>query len=105
MLKVPKATYSTKTSWKVRVPPSLCPLEGLKRKFFDKEAIAKTYKERLARLAMTHQLQAATLNDSQRLEAYECFVKLEPLGATLRAAVDHYAEYLATARKSMPVRA
>ncbi|MDQ3622149.1 MAG: hypothetical protein M3463_06630 [Verrucomicrobiota bacterium] len=52
-----------------------------------------------------YQLQAAALSDAQRMEASECFAKLEPLGASLRAAVDHYVAYLEKAGKSIDVRA
>ena len=103
ILKVTKVTYSPHAPWMVRIPPSLYQLEGQKKKFFEKEAVAKSYKERLSRLMVNYQLQAAALTDIQRLEAYECFGKLEPLGASLRAAVDHYVAYLAKAGKSIAV--
>jgi len=101
ILKVTKVTYSPSAPWMVRIPPNLWQLEGQKKKFFEKESVAKSYKERLGRLTVNYQLQAAALSDMQRLEAYECFGKLEPLGASLRAAVDHYLAYLAKAGKSV----
>jgi hypothetical protein len=88
----------------VRIPPGLWQLEGQKKKFFAKESVAKAYKDRLTRLTVNYQLQAAALSDTQRMEAFECFAKLEPLGASLRSAVDHYVAYLEKAGKSISVR-
>src|SRR5260221_61149 len=88
----------------VRVPPNLWDVEGQKKKFFATEAVAKAYKDRLSRSMENYQLQASALTDAERLEAFECFAKLEPLAASLRAAVDHYVAYLAQAGKSLKVR-
>jgi integrase len=104
ILKVTKVTYSPHAPWMVRVPPNLWEVEGQKKKFFATEAVAKAYKDRLSRSTVNYQLQAAALTDAQRLEAFECFAKLEPLAASLRAAVDHYVAYLAQAGKSLTVR-
>lgn len=103
VLKVTEVTYSPNAPFMVRVPPGLWELEGQKKKFFAKEAVAKAYKERLARLMVNYQLQAAALSDSQRLEAFECFSKLEAAGASLREAVDHYIAYLERVGKSIEV--
>ena len=59
--------------------------------------MAKAYKDRLSRSTVNYQLQAAALTEALRLEAFECFAKLEPVAASLRAAVDHYVAYLAQA--------
>ena len=83
ILKVTKVTYSPNAPWMVRIPPGLWQLEGQKKKFFDKESVAKSYKERLGRLMVYYQLQAAALTDAQRLEAHDCFGQLEPLRVTL----------------------
>jgi len=104
ILKVTKVTYSPNAPWMVRIPPGLWQLEGQKKKFFDKESVAKSYKERLGRLMVNYQLQAAALTDAQRLEAHDCFGQLEPLGVTLRAAVEHYIGYLSKAGKSVALR-
>lgn len=104
ILKVAKVTYSPNAPFMVRIPPGLWQIEGQKKKFFAKESVAKAYKDRLARLTVNYQLQAAALSDAQRMEAFECFAKLEPLGASLRAAVDHYVAYLEKAGKSIDVR-
>jgi hypothetical protein len=87
ILKVTKVTYSPNAPWMVRIPPGLWQLEGQKKKFFDKESVAKSYKERLGRLMVNYQLQAAALTDAQRLEAHDCFGQLEPLCVTLAAAL------------------
>ena len=104
ILKVSKVTYSPNAPFMVRIPPGLWQLEGQKKKFFAKESVAKAYKDRLTRLTVNYQLQAAALSDTQRMEAFECFAKLEPLGASLRSAVDHYVAYLDKAGKSISVR-
>ena len=104
ILKVTKVTYSPNAPWMVRIPPGLWQLEGQKKKFFDKESVAKSYKERLGRLMVNYQLQAAALTDAQRPEAHDCFGQLEPLGVTLRAAVEHYIAYLSKAGKSVALR-
>ena len=104
VLKVTEVTYSPLAPWMVRVPPGLWPVEGQKKKFFAKESVAKSYRDRLARLMVNYQLQAAALTDAQRLEAFECFGKLDPRGASMRAAVDHYLAHLERAAKSANVR-
>jgi integrase len=87
----------------VRVPPSLQPLEGARKKFFAKEAIAKAYVERLAKQLGDYHSQALGLSDRQKLEASECYRLLEKHDASLFDAVHHYLAYLDQTKRSIPL--
>jgi integrase len=87
----------------VRVPPRLQPLEGARKKFFEKESIAKAYVERLARQLGEYHSQALGLDDRQKLEAAECFRLLGEHGASLRDAAHHYVAYLKQANLSVSI--
>ena len=103
VLKVVKTNYTPNTPWMVRVPPSLQPLEGARKKFFAKEAIAKAYVERLAKQLGDYHSQALGLSDRQKLEASECYRLLEKHDASLFDAVHHYLAYLDQTKRSIPL--
>jgi hypothetical protein len=84
------------------VPKSLHGAEGAQRRFFEKEAIARAYVKRLAKMLGEYQLQARGLNDEQKVEAARCCRLLEKYDAGLLAAV-HYIAYLERANTSVPV--
>ena len=103
VLKVVKTNYTPNTPWMIRVPPSLQPLEGARKKFFAKEAIAKVYVERLAKQLGDYHSQALGLSDRQKLEASECYRLLEKHDASLFDAVHHYLSYVEQTKRSIPV--
>ncbi len=105
VLQVRKVSYSPNTPYLVHVPPSLQSVEGAKRRFFDKEIIAKTYVKRLSQLLGDYQLQALGLTDAQKLEASECFARLEGRNGSLRSAVDSYLQRLEEANRSLSAEA
>jgi hypothetical protein len=49
ILKVVKVNYTPAAPWMVRVPSRLQRVEGARKKFFEKESVAKAYIERLAK--------------------------------------------------------
>ena len=104
-LKIVKVNYTPNAPWMVRLPPRLQRLEGVQKKFFVKESVAKAYVERLARQLGDYQLQALGLNDRQKIEAAECYRLLGKTNASLLEAVRHYLVYLEQANRSMPVSA
>jgi len=63
ILEVRRAPYSPKAPYLVHVPKSLHAAEGAQRRFFEKEAIARAYVKRLAKMLGEYQLQALGLND------------------------------------------
>ena len=103
ILEVRKAPYSPKAPYLVHVPKSLHAAEGAQRRFFEKEAIARAYVKRLAKMLGEYQLQALGLNDEQKVEAARCYRLLEKHDAGLLAAVQHYIAYLEQASASVPV--
>lgn len=102
-LQVRRVSYSPATRYLVHIPPSLQRVEGAKRRFFAKEAVAKNYVKRLSQLLGDYHLQALGLTDAQKLEASECFMRLQGVNGSLRAAVDFYLAHLAEANRSLPV--
>jgi hypothetical protein len=58
VLQVRKVSYCPTSPYLVHVPHSLQNVEGAKRRFFSKEAVAKTYVKRLSHLLGNYQLQA-----------------------------------------------
>ena len=103
ILEVRKAPYSPKAPYLVHVPKSLHAAEGAQRRFFEKEAIARAYVKRLAKMLGEYQLQALGLNDEQKVEAARCYRLLEKYDAGLLTAVQHYIAYLEEANASVPV--
>jgi integrase len=103
VLKVVKTNYTPNTPWMIRVPPSLQPLEGARKKFFAKEAIAKAYVERLTKQLGDYHSQALGLSDRQKLEASECYRLLEKHDASLFDAVHDYPSYVEQTKRSIPV--
>ena len=95
VLKVVKVNHTPSAPWMVRVPTRLQPTEGSRKKFFDKEAVAKAYGERLARQMGDYHTQALGLSDRQKLEAAECYRIIGKEDASLLEAVHHYVAYLA----------
>ena len=77
ILEVRKAPNSPKAPYLVHVPKSLHAAEGAQRRFFEKEAIARAYVKRLAKMLGEYQLQALGLNDEQKVEAARCYRLLE----------------------------
>ena len=69
ILEVRKAPYSPKAPYLVHVPKSLHAAEGAQRRFFEKEAIARAYVKRLAKMLGEYQLQALGLNDDHKEES------------------------------------
>jgi len=103
ILEVRKAPYSPKAPYLVHVPKSLHAAEGAQRRFFEKEAIARAYVKRLAKMLGEYQLQALGLNDEQKVEAARCYRLLEKYDAGLLSAVQHYIAYLEQTNASVPV--
>jgi integrase len=105
VLQVRKVSYCPTSPYLVHVPHSLQNVEGAKRRFFSKEAVAKTYVKRLSHLLGNYQLQALGLSDAQKWEASECFARLGRHNGSLRSAVDFYLQHLEEANRSLPVGA
>ena len=88
--------------WEVRVPRELRQQEGALRRFFAKEGEAKGYCNRLASNARNYSDKARGLTDAQKIEAQEAFEQLRQYpGATLAAAVAHYATHLSIEGRSV----
>ena len=104
VLKVVKVTYTPSAPWMVRVPPRLQEIEGSQKKFFEKEAVAKAYAERLGRQMGEYHVQALGLTDRQKLEASECYRLLGKEDGSLLEAVHHYLKYRARAKQSVPIK-
>lgn len=102
-LQVRKISYCAKTPYLVHIPASLQAVEGAKRRFFEKEAVAKTYVKRLAQRLGDYHLQSLGLSDSQKLEASECFARLAGINGSLRTAVDFYLAHQDEAKRSVSI--
>lgn len=103
LLQVRKAIYNPAKPYVVHVPDSLQKAEGAKRRFFEKEAVAKAYVKRLERQLGEYHLQSLGLNDEQKVEAAKCFQLLSEYNVGLLQAVQHHVEYLKEANRSIPV--
>jgi len=103
ILKVVKVNYTPAAPWMVRVPSRLQRVEGARKKFFEKESVAKAYVERLAKQLGDYHSQALGLDDRQKMEAAECFRLLGKHDASLLDAVHHYIAYLKQAKQSVSV--
>ena len=103
ILKVVKVNYTPAAPWMVRVPSRLQRVEGARKKFFEKESVAKAYVERLAKQLGDYHSQALGLDDRQKMEAAECFRLLGKHDASLLDAVHHYVAYLKEANQSVSV--
>ena len=99
-----KTSISGEVRWEVRVPIELRQAESVARRRFAKEGEAKGYCNRLKADLLQYSDKARGLTDKQKIEAQECFTKLQAYpGATLTHAVDLLIERLTRDGKSFAV--
>lgn len=100
-IEVVKVTYSPKTPYMVRVPTELHAVENKKKRFFAKEGEAKAFRDRLRREMGNYRAQALGLSDAQKIEAADCYARLERFGRSLTDAVGIAIKYWEQAGKSI----